>query len=156
MASATVNDQPGSRIQVAPLPPRVAAITADDQLEAFVSTDLTILLDALRTAGAELRAVSGGVVYVDLRNWHDRASFVLPPGARSEGRVAVVAAVGAGVSVDGDALSAGNTALREAGVPTEALWADGAALCWRVAPAQMNPAQRALHRALLPPPVKMA
>lgn len=156
MASATVNDQPGSRIQVPPLPPRVAAITADDQLEAFVSADLPSLLLALQRAGAELRAVSGGVVYVDLRNWHDRARFVLPDGASSEGRVAVVAAVGAGVTVDAGALLAGGAALAEAGIPVAALWADGAALCWRVAPAQMNPAQRALHGALLTTPVKTA
>lgn len=153
LASDTTKDRPGTRIGVEPLPPRIAAITCDDQLELFRAPKLAPLLSALRGAGAELRLAFGAsgaaLALVDLRNWHDRSTFSPPSGSESLGRVAQVAAVGADVTADIGRWEQAEQALRDAGVDPIASHASGDALSWVVPPAQANAAQRALHGALI-------
>ncbi|MCB9794446.1 MAG: aspartate kinase [Alphaproteobacteria bacterium] len=153
VASATTGPSAGTRIQVPPLPPRVAAITADAQLEAFRSVDPASFLAALAASGVRVRGLQRdsheATVIVDLRNWHDREAFVVPEGSMSLGRTAVVAAVGSGVELEPRDWLAAESALQAAGVEILASEGRGGAMSWRVPPEQLDAAQRALHAALI-------
>jgi len=71
-ASPTNGQGTGTRIQVAPLPSRWSGVSIDDQLERFERARLPDLLQA----GAPVNRIAPDGVICDLRNWHDRASFV--------------------------------------------------------------------------------
>lgn len=153
LASDTARDRPGTRIQVEPLPARFASITTDDQLELFRTSNLPVLMGALRAAQVELRAcwrVDGAqLALVDLRNWHDRSLFSIPEGATSAGRVAQVAAVGTEVTADIGSWQRAEAGLNAAGVTPIFAQGSGDALSWLVPPDQATQAQRALHDALI-------
>jgi aspartate kinase len=142
----------GTRIQVAPLPPRVSAIAADDQLEWFALESPAAagpLLEALSAARAPLRAADPGGALVSLRDWPDRAAFSPPAGARSAGRVAALSAACAGLGGDAGLAARGLAALAGAGVPVTGFTAAPDLLTWRVAPLHAAAGQRALHAALI-------
>jgi len=144
----------GTRIQVAPLPPRVTAIAADDQLEWFALESpeaAPALLTALATAGAPLRGADATGALVSLRDWPDRAAFAMPAGAHSTGRVAALSAACSGLAGGAALAAAGLTALDAAGVPFSGFTTALDLLTWRVSPGHSAAGQRALHAALIPP-----
>ncbi len=137
----------GTRIQVASLPQRIAAVTVDTQLERFEGPDTAALLESLAGTGAGIRRVDGGVL-VDLRNWHDRAAYALPPGVTSRA-VAEVSAAGTEALASPELALAGLRALQAGGVEILGWTATAQALSWLVPPDQADPAQRLVHAALL-------
>lgn len=148
LATRTAGGQGGTRIQVAPLPSRVSAITVDTQLEVFTGSDTAALATELAAAGAPIRRVSPGRVTVDLRNWHDRRAFV-PTAGHSQGPAAIVTAATCEVIVSPDLLSAGIQTLHLAGIPLLDLEADGQSLRFQVPAAQADQAAGLLHAALI-------
>lgn len=151
LATRTSGGQGGTRIQVAPLPSRVSAITVDTQLEVFTGSDTAALATELAAAGAPIRRVSPGRVTVDLRNWHDRRAFV-PTAGHSQGPAAIVTAATCEVIVSPDLLSAGIQTLHLAGIPLLDLEADGQSLRFQVPAAQADQAAGLLHAALISEP----
>jgi len=147
--SATASPGAGTRISVPPQPPRVAALAVDAELEVFGCEDPAPLLLALAAAGARVRSAGCGEVVVDVRNWPDRAAFHVPEGARSQGRVAVVTAVGTGIGLQGDLCARGLAALATAGVPLLSWSAAPETLCFRVAVNAGDAAVAVLHDALV-------
>jgi aspartate kinase len=147
--SATSGNAPGTRIQVSPLPPRIAALASDSELEVFQGPDSVALLQALYDAGAPIRTANGHEVLVDLRNWPDREAFAPPADTKSRGRVAVITAVGSGIGLTGDLSARGIVTLRDASIPLLAWSSTADALSWRVAVHQADDAYRALHDTLL-------
>ena len=143
----------GTRIQVAPLPPRVTAIAADDQLEWFAlerPAAAGALLGALAAAKAPLRSADASGALVSLRDWPDRAAFVLPSGVRSTGRVAALSAACSGLAGGAELAAAGLAALADAGVPVRGFTAAPDLLTWRVPVEHAADGQRALHADLIP------
>jgi len=149
LISATGEADPGTRIQVPPLPPRVATLAADPDLEVFETRDLPALLEALWVARATIRWASGDEVLVDLRNWPDRAAFALPEGTRSRGRACVVTAAGSGIGLRADLAARGLGALAAAGIALQAWSMQSEALRFRVDPESGAAATRCLHAALI-------
>jgi len=149
LASATASREPGTRIQVDPLPPRVAAITADSELERYCSTDMPSLLLALKNAGAPTRMADSTQVVVDLRNWPDKSLFSLPENAQCMGNVSLVAAVGSGVGTDLDVVQMGNHALAIAEVPVITFSTTPESVRWLIEPGLCDRAQQVLHAALI-------
>lgn len=147
--SATAKPEPGTRIAVAPQPPRVAALAVDRELELFCADDPGPLLLALAQAGARIRSAGPGEVVADVRNWPDRAAFTPPAGATSAGRVAVVTAVGTGIGLQGDLMARGLAALADARIPLLGWSAAPEALSFRVSVDQGELAGQVLHDALV-------
>ncbi len=147
--SAATEDSPGTRIQVPPLPPRVAGLAADSDLEVFQSPQPADLLAALARVGAPVRSAGADEVVVDLRNWPDREAFEPPPGVVSRGRVAVITAVGSGIGLQGDLAAQALGVLDQAGIPVLAWSVHPDSLRWRVSVAHCQQAIRRLHEALV-------
>jgi aspartate kinase len=154
LASATSGQEPGTRIQVDPLPPRVAAIAADDGLELWRSENVPSLVFALQAVGASVRRADDSTVVVDPRNWPERSGFQAPNGAECLGGVALVSAVGSGIGTGLDVLSEGLRTLESASIPLLGFSTTPESVGWLVDPAHSVAAQRALHEALItcPPP----
>ncbi|MEE2750057.1 MAG: aspartate kinase [Myxococcota bacterium] len=149
LASATASNTPGTRIQVDPLPPRVAAIAADSNLERYQSSDTPSLLASLQETGAPIRLADSTQVIVDTRNWPDRPRLNLPESAECLGAIAMVAAVGSGVGSDLEVLEAGCRALNEAEFEVISFSTTPESVRWLVPIDQCEPAQQALHSALI-------
>jgi len=145
VSSSAHTDEAGTRIQVEPLPPRVTAIVADTRLECFVADDHGELFQALEKAGAPLRSVHDHEILVDLRNWHDRESFTLPEGAKSNGVVCQVSAVGIGIGTDFSLLRTGSKALESEGIIAQSKRTAPDVLHWWVPSETSDQAQRVLH-----------
>ncbi len=151
LLSQTDGPARGTRIQVGALPPRVAAIAADDQLEWFGARPgaAPALLAALHGAGAPLRAAGPEGALVGLRDWPDRAAFRPPEGCASAGRVAALTAACPALGADAGLAATGLAALDAAGVPIRGWSAGPDALSWRVPADRAAAGQRALHAALI-------
>ena len=149
VSSSATGQETGTRIQVDPLPSRVTAIVADDQLECFTADPNGLLFEALEQAKAPIRSVHNQEVLVDLRNWHDRDAFDLPQGSRALGRVCQVSAVGIGVGTDLELLRIGGDALRKAGIAIQAQRSLPDALSWWISADDAQASQRCLHQALI-------
>jgi aspartate kinase len=149
VASSASEKNACSRIQVAPLPSRVTAIVADEQLECFESDPDGELLIALDKADAPIRSIHDTEVVVDLRNWHDREAFLLPAGAKTRGRICQISAVGMGIGADLKRLRKGSDALHRAGIPIQTQHSRTDCLSWRVSSRDAKAAQRCLHHALI-------
>jgi aspartate kinase len=149
LASATAGLEPGTRIQVDPLPPRVAAIAADDGLELWRSEDVPSLVSALQAVGASVRRADDSTVVVDPRNWPERSGFQAPNGAECLGTVALVSAVGSGIGTGLDVLGDGLHALASASISLLGFSTTPESVGWLVAPADSEAAQRTLHAALI-------
>jgi len=149
LASATAASTPGTRIQVDPLPPRVAAIAADSNLERYQSSDMPSLLASLKETEAPIRLADSTQVIVDTRNWPDRARLSLPAGAECLGAIAMVAAVGSGVGSDLQVLQAGSKALSKAELQVISYSTTPESVRWIVPIDRCEPAQQALHSALI-------
>jgi len=147
--SATAKPEPGTRIDVPPQPPRVAALAVDLALEVFQAESPGPLLLALADAGARVRSAGPGEVVVDARNWPDRAAFAPPDGARSAGPVAVITVAGTGIGLQGDLAARALDALSAAGILLLAWSAASEALTFRVPVDQGEHAGRVLHEALI-------
>ena len=145
VSSSAHSDEAGTRIQVESLPPRVTAIVADTRLEEFIADEKGELFKTLEQAGAPLRSINDQEILVDLRNWHDRESFVLPPGAGSKGVIGQVSAVGIGIGTDFKLMREGSTALEAAAIKVHSRRSTPDALHWWVALENTEPAQRVLH-----------
>lgn len=145
-ASETWQREPGSRIQVPALPPRFTAVSVDSLLERFDDADPRALLARLAAAGAPVHRVEGDSVWVDLRNWHDRASF-----PEQGVRLAEVAASAGEVRADPVDVERALAALEASGIPVERFSAGGDGVRVSV---HLDHAQRAaqtLHDALVTP-----
>jgi aspartate kinase len=151
LASATAGHEPGTRIQVDPLPPRVAAVAADDALELWRSEDVPSLVSALQAVGASIRRADDHTVVVDPRNWPERSGFQAPHGAECLGDVALISAVGSGIGTRLDVLHEGLGALASASIPLLGFSSTPESVGWLVAPAHSEAAQQALHSALILP-----
>jgi aspartate kinase len=149
VSSGTNGQQPGTRIQVEPLPSRVTAIVADSELECFETDPAGALLVALEAASATIRSVHDKEVLVDLRNWHDRDDFVLPPRSQSRGRICQVCAVGMGIGSDLALLREGREALDAEKIEVQAQRSLPDALSWWISPDDAQRSQRCLHQALI-------
>ena len=148
LASATGAAEPGTRIHVAPAAPRIAAITADAELERFEG-DGELLTRTLVQAGALIRHAAADGVLVTLENWHDRSKFTPPVGTRTLGRVAVVAVIGQRADADGRMLLESLATLRDAGCPPTRWHATPNALTFELDPSLSDRAVRALHDRLI-------
>jgi aspartokinase len=145
-ASETWQREPGSRIQVPALPPRFTAVSVDSLLERFDDDDPRALVARLAAAGAPVHRVEGRSVWVDLRNWHDRASF------NEQGvRLAEVAASAGEVRADPADVETALAALDAAGVSVERFSAGGDGVRVSVPLDHAQTAARALHDALVTP-----
>ncbi len=145
--SKTTGRSGGTRIQVPPLPPRVAGLTLDDDVERFETDDPTELLSALASTPAGVRHVDSTQVLIDVKNWPDRAAFQLPDGVRSLGRVSVIHAACPELGVPAALLARAHEALE--GLPILTHAAQGGALWWAVPAGQGERALRRLHAVLL-------
>ena len=140
-ASPTDGSGFGTRIQVAPLPPRWSSVSIDDQLERF-DRDAT-LLEELLQAGAPIHRIDPHAVLCDLRNWHDRGAF-----PRAGQRLAVVCATGSEARLN--ALEAHQAIIElERIVPIHRWSASAGALSLEVDREHARTAADALHRKLL-------
>jgi aspartate kinase len=149
LASATAGLEPGTRIQVDPLPPRVAAIAADDALELWRSENVPSLVFALQAVGASIRRADDTTVVVDPRNWPERSGFQAPVGAECLGGVALISAVGSGIGTHLDVLRDGLAALESASIPVLGFSTTPESVGWLVDPDHSPTAQKALHAALI-------
>ena len=139
----------GTLIQVENPPSRVTAIVADTQLERFIADKEQHLFTQLEAAEVPIRSVVDDEVVVDLRNWHDREQFTLPPGAVSQGVLTEVTAVGIGIG-------------SELSLFQKATAVDAAGVQWHLKkstnmhalvgpPEDITHAQQSLHAVLLEP-----
>ena len=149
LASATAGLEPGTRIQVDPLPPRVAAIAADDALELWRSESVPSLVSALQAVGATIRRADDSTVVVDPRNWPERSGFQAPDGTECLGGVALISAVGSGIGTRLDVLHEGLGALASASIPLLGFSTTPESVGWLVDPTHSVAAQQALHAALI-------
>ncbi len=149
LASATAGQAPGTRIQVDPLPPRVAAIAADDALELWRSEDIPSLVSALQAVGASIRRADDATLVVDPRNWPERSGFQAPSGAECLGGAALISAVGSGIGTRLDVLHWGLGALESASIPLLGFSTTPESVGWLVDPGQSVAAQKVLHEALI-------
>ena len=149
VSSAAQGEAAGTRIQVAPLPSRVTAIVADTQLERFKSDPSDLLFSHLEEAQVPIRSVIDNEIVVDLRNWHDREDFVLPPGAEALGVVSEVTAVGIGIGSDLSLFQRASRALQARKINWDSRRSTIDALHWWVSPEDNTDTQRVLHSILL-------
>ena len=149
VSSAAQGEAAGTRIQVAPLPCRVTAIVADTQLERFRTDSGHQLFVALEEAKVPIRSVIDEEIVVDLRNWHDRERFNLPPGSETLGILAEVSAVGIGIGSDLSLLQKASRALEAEKIKWHSRRSTIDALHWWVTLEDSSPAQRVLHAVLL-------
>jgi len=149
LLARTTERAPGTRIQVPPLPPRVAAVAADGQLEWFTGPDPLALGEALQAAGAPLRHLGADGALADLKNWPERADFNPPAGVTSRGRVAALTAAAQDQGRDPALLRAGADALADAGLAVLGWRTEPDAITWWVDPAGKDIGQAALHARLI-------
>jgi aspartate kinase len=142
-ASETFGAGTGTRIAV-DAPPRegAVAVTADRQLARVRLRGAAVAA----LSGLRVRAVSGPLAWVDLRNTH---GDLVAPGLENEGPAALVTAVGSGLGERLASTARLLEALGAAGVAVTAWGAMGDAVWAEVAPAQADDAVRAAHAALV-------